>query len=125
MYTGYKLTAESRKLLLEKFPPKYEKVICDHITYKFGTPKDEPLPPSVKDIRVIGYIDSDDGVEGVVVSLDGRTRRLDGKLYHITLSLAADRKAVETNNYTQQAGQISPSIKINTIPTNFYSASKS
>jgi hypothetical protein len=124
MYTGYKLTPESKKLLLNKFPPKYDKVICDHITYKFGTSKDEPVPPTVDETIVVGYVDSGDGVEGLVVALDGNTKRPDGKLYHITLSLAPNRKAVETNNYVNDAESITP-VKIDTIPTNFYSASKS
>lgn len=97
MYTAYVLTDESREKLMEKFPPKYEKVIAHHITVKFGVPEGTELPPEA-DIKVIGYADSGDGIEALVVAIDGNSLRGGGKYYHITWSLDPDKyKPVDSN----------------------------
>lgn len=85
-YTAYVLTDSARNALLEKFPPKYPKVIAHHVTVQFGVPQGTPAPaPAV--VKVIGYADSGDGIEALVVSVNGSTERPDGSRYHITWSL--------------------------------------
>ena len=108
MLIGYKLSPQSRQKLLERFPPKYPRVICDHITYQFGAPRDAPLPSEPEIVEVVGYINSDDGVEGLLVNIDGTVDRPDGNKYHITLSLNKDRRPVETNDFVDTADSIDP-----------------
>jgi len=97
MYTAYVLTDETREALLELYPPKYEKVIAEHITVDGGAKKDATLPEPAW-LKVIGEADSNDGLQALVVSVDGAYRRPDGKVYHITWSLDPDKyKPVDSN----------------------------
>ena len=114
-YTAYVLTKESRDKLLDSFPPVYENVIAHHITVVFGIPKNTHPPKKPKTVQVIGYINDGEGVEGLLVSVNGNTNRDDGSKYHITMSLANGRKAVETNNYVNDVTKIHP-ITIDVIP---------
>ena len=118
MFTGYELTNSSRDTLLKLYPPKHEKVICHHITESYNVPKDAPVPAMPSNVKIVGYID-EDGVEGFLVSVNGSTTRPDNKKYHITHSIALNRKPVDTNNYTGQAKTIDP-IDINVTPKNFW-----
>lgn len=90
MYTAYVLDNKSFTKLIEKFPPKYSKILAHHITVKFGVPSDTPPPPDAE-IKVVGYADSGDGLEALVVSVNGETVREDGKFYHITWSLEPNK----------------------------------
>lgn len=118
MYTGYLLSETSRIELLEKFPPKYKRVIAHHITEAFGVPADIE-PPNIPDsVKVTGYIDSGDGVEGLLVSVNGSNVRPDGSKYHITWSLDEGRKPVETNIYVDKAKPVKP-IEISVKPKTF------
>lgn len=119
MFTGYELTSSAKNALIQAFPPKYERVICHHIIEKYGVSKKEPAPEMPENVEVIGYIDSGDGVEGFLVSINGSTKRPDGKDYHITHSISQDRKPVETNNYIANAVKINP-IAIRVEPKNFW-----
>lgn len=97
MYTAYVLTEETREGLLELYPPKYDKVIAEHITVDFGVPEGTALPEGDW-IKVIGEADSKDGLQALVVSVDGDYRRPDGKVYHITWSLDPDKyKPADSN----------------------------
>jgi GNAT superfamily N-acetyltransferase/RNA:NAD 2'-phosphotransferase (TPT1/KptA family) len=84
-YTAYVLTDASRELLLKNFPPKFPDVIAHHVTFQFGVSKDAPEPPPAT-LVVEGYA-SDESLEALIVSVDGKTERPDGSTYHITLSL--------------------------------------
>jgi len=107
-YTGYLLTQASRNKLLETFPPKYARVICEHITENFGVKDDSSAPEQPQSVLVVGYVDSGDGVEALAVTVNGETERPDGRKYHITLSLAEGRRPVESNDYIDKAEQVSP-----------------
>ena len=97
MYTAYVLTEETREALLERYPPKYDKVIAHHVTVNGGAKKDASLPEPAH-LKVIGEADSKDGLQALVVSVDGAYRRSDGKVYHITWSLDPDKyKPVDSN----------------------------
>lgn len=89
MYTAYVLDEKSRDKLANKFPPKYENFIGHHMTEKFGVgDKDDSLPLSLSaDLRVIGHVDSGDGLEALVVGVNGSHKRPDGSIYHITWSI--------------------------------------
>ena len=86
-YLAYTLTAKSRNDLLQYFRPKYPEVIASHITYKFPAKSTDELPPEVHEAHVVGYDDSGDGIEAAVVEINGSTKKSDGDLYHITISL--------------------------------------
>ncbi len=86
MYTAYVLDDASRARLAEKFPPRYSKWIGHHVTVQFGVPADTEAPEQA-DIRVVGHVDSGDGLEALVVMVNGEKRREDGSVYHITWSL--------------------------------------
>jgi hypothetical protein len=100
--TGWKLPADERELLLQRFPPKYENVIADHVTLRVGT--GAPLPSKPDVARVVGRADDGDSLECLVVEMDGTTDRPDGSTYHITWSLGPGRKARESNDVLRDRG---------------------
>jgi hypothetical protein len=83
-YTAY--TVQNRQQLLQHFKPKFDEVVCHHVTVQHPAKKSDPLPPPVHDARVVGYAE-EDGLEALVVELNGSTKRPDGHIFHITLSL--------------------------------------
>jgi hypothetical protein len=94
MVTGWKLPPDERERLLQRFPPKYENVIADHVTLRIGGTE----LPSKPQARIVGRADDDRSLECLVVELDGTTDRPDGSTYHITWSLGLGRKAIESND---------------------------
>ena len=101
--TGWKLTSDQRDLLLERFPPKYEKVVADHVTLRTGATPDTPLPRK-PDAKIVGRADDGKSLECLVAELDGTTDRPDGSTYHITWSLGLGRRAVESNDVLRDLG---------------------
>jgi hypothetical protein len=102
--TGWKLPRDGeRDRLLELFPPTYEQTIADHVTLSAGAPDNTPLPPEV-DSRIVGRADDGEGLECLVVQVDGNTDRPDGSTYHITWSLGPGRKAKESNDVLREDG---------------------
>jgi len=102
--TGWKLRQDDRDLLLERFPPKYAKVVADHVTLRVGATPDTPLPREPESARVIGRADDGESLECLVVELDGTTDRPDGSTYHITWSLGDGRRARESNDVLRDKG---------------------
>src|SRR5438309_9045419 len=100
--TGWKLSAEDRARLLERFPPKYDNVIGDHVTLRVGATPGTPLPPQPETSRLVGHADDGTSLECLVVELDGTTDRPDGSTYHITWSLGPGRKARESNDVLRE-----------------------
>ena len=100
---GWKLPEGERDALLERFPPRYEKVVADHVTLRADAAKDSPLPRKVN-AQIVGRADDGDSLECLVVALDGSTGRPDGSTYHITWSLGAGRKARESNDVLKNEG---------------------
>ena len=101
--TGWKLPKDDRDRLLERFPPKYENVVADHVTLRVGATPETPLPRKAES-RVVGRADDGDSLECLVVELDGTTDRPDGSTYHITWSLGPGRKARESNDVLRDRG---------------------
>lgn len=112
IYSGYKLSNESRTMLLDTFNPKYDKVIAHHITTEFGSHSTKPLNPD--SVYVIGYVDSEDGIEALIVSVNGTTKRSDGSTYHITWSLdsASGKKPFDSNSVIAHNGYFELDKKI-------------
>lgn len=101
--TGWRLPREERERLLERFPPRYERVIADHVTLKAGASPDAPLPPEVE-AQIVGRSDDSKSLECLVVKIGGTTRRPDGSTYHITWSLGPGRRAKESNDVLGRQG---------------------
>ena len=107
-YTGWVLTEATRKTLLEMFPPKYDKVVAHHITFAFNVTEEDVPPEAIA--SVVGYRDSFDGLEVLVVEVNGSTERDDGSVYHITWSLDPDMYTPKDSNKLLETGfkKISP-----------------
>ncbi|MFL6782375.1 MAG: hypothetical protein ACJ8FE_00925 [Sphingomicrobium sp.] len=101
--TGWKLPQDERDALLERFPPKYENVVADHVTLRIGATPTTPLPRKAE-ARIVGKADDGDSLECLVVELDGTTARPDGSTYHITWSLSQGRTARESNDVLRDRG---------------------
>jgi hypothetical protein len=120
MYVGYQLTDASRNKLLELFPPKYSRVFGHHITTKFGTKSEEDIPGYTEDVQVVAYADSGDGLEALVVSINGDVRKADGSPFHITWSLDPNHyKPVDSNKVCQEHQVKVDPISIQVVPKMF------
>ena len=104
-YQAFELDNSSREKLREVFPPKFPEFIGHHITYRMGVPETLELPEATSFV-VVGYACDDNGLECLVVEVDGTTTRLDGKTYHITWSLdrSAGFKPVSSNEVIARNG---------------------
>ena len=102
--TGWKLAQADRDMLLERFPPKYENVVANHVTLRTGATPSTPLPREPATSRIVGRGDDGEGVECFVVEMDGSTDRPDGSTYHITWSLGPTRRARESNDVLREQG---------------------
>ena len=101
--TGWKLPRDEREALLERFPPRYDRVIADHVTLRVGATPETPLPRK-PEARIVGRAEDGDSLECLVVELDGSTDRPDGSTYHITWSLGPGREARESNDVLRTSG---------------------
>jgi hypothetical protein len=101
--TGWKLPRDEREQLLQRFPPRYENVIADHVTLRAGATPETSLPRKPR-ARIVGRADDGESLECLVVELDGTTDRPDGSTYHITWSLGPGRKAIESNDVLRDMG---------------------
>lgn len=97
LYSAYMILKQSRRQLLKLWDTKYEKVIAHHVTVQFGDVTKDDVPEEAR-IEVVGYVDSMDGLEALIVSVNGEIVRPDGKTYHITLSLDPSKYAPMDSN---------------------------
>jgi hypothetical protein len=98
---GWKVDLDQRVELLQQFPPRYENVVADHVTLASLSTDDLPAPVIGE---IIGIADDGEGVEALVVSIDGGTDRPGGGTYHSTWSLAEGRRARESNDVIASQG---------------------
>ena len=97
---------------MELFPPKYSRVFGHHITTKFGTKKEEDIPGYTEDVKVVGYADTNDGLEALVVSINDDVRKENGDLFHITWSLNPEiYKPFDSNKVVKEH-----QVKVNPVP---------
>ena len=102
--TGWKLSRDGeRERLLERFPPKYERAVADHVTLQAGASEETPLPREVS-AEIVERADDGESLECLVVAIDGTTDRPDGSTYHITWSLGPGRTAKESNDVLRERG---------------------
>ena len=116
-YTAYVLTGSSRKLLLEKFSPKFPDVVAHHVTVIPPTSKEQRVLPPEAELQVIGYA-SDESLEAVVVAVNGDSTRPDGVVYHVTLSLdkSKGRKPQESDAVIKNGWEKVPPFAIQATP---------
>ena len=95
--TGWELPESERDALLDRFVPRYATLVADHVTLRFGTDADTPLP-TARTGEIVGEADDGEGVQALVVRIGGTTDRGDGSHYHITWSLGPGRRAKESND---------------------------
>ena len=114
---GWKLDPADRARLLERFPPRFGQIVADHVTLRFGTDGNTPLPIATSG-EVVGQVDDGAGVEALVVRIGGTTDRGDGSTYHITWSLGPSRRAKESNDVIARLGwrPVEPPVPIGLAP---------
>jgi hypothetical protein len=121
-FTGWELPEWERLKLAERFPPVYavDPGVQHHATYRYGVNRDSPLPAATSGL-VVGHADDLDGVEALVLEIDGRMARPDGSIYHITWSLdrAAGRRPVDSNVVLRAGWRPVEPIRIALIPRFF------
>jgi len=116
---GWKLDPTEREDLLRRFPPRYPNIIADHVTLASDA-EQRSLPPLVG-AEIVGRTDDGDGVEAMVLAIDGDTGRPDGSTYHITWSLGPGRRARESNDVLAKQGwdRIDEAIPMTITPARF------
>lgn len=115
--TGWKLDRSEREQLLKEHPPRYDQAVADHVTLEVGG---RDIPQEAR-AAIVGHADDGKGVECMVVAIDGSTDRSDGSTYHITWSLAAGRKARESNDVLKEQGwvELDHPIPVGLTPARF------
>ncbi|EQB10461.1 hypothetical protein L288_04045 [Sphingobium quisquiliarum P25] len=120
--TGWKLDAEERKVLLERFPPLWPHIIADHVTLDAKASEQDPLPDE-SSAHIVGSISDGAGLQALIVAIGGTTGRPDGSTYHITWSLdrSRGRAAVESNDVIADRGwnALDDPVPIRLIPARF------
>lgn len=85
-YTAFQLPEDERTRLLKALPPTYPLVKADHITHRIGVNDfDDLFAP--QEVLVTGIVDDDNGIQALIVTINGQTHKPDGRPYHITWSL--------------------------------------
>jgi hypothetical protein len=117
---GWKLPGDERSALLERFPPRYENVIADHVTLSVGATRETPLP-NKPEARIVGHANDGHSLECLVVEINGTTDRPDSSTYHITWSLSPGRHARESNDVLRDGDwqPLDASIPVELEPARF------
>ncbi len=119
MTLGWTLDRDDRERLLAMLPPRWPDRIAEHITGASGKAEDDPLLPEIA-ARIVGQVDDGEGVQAMVVTVDGGTRRPDGGIYHITWSLdrSRGREAMDSNDVIARLGwqPVDPAVPIAVTP---------
>ncbi len=115
--TGWILDDDDRERLLTRFPARYAQTTADHVTLRFGTDGETPLP-TAQTGEVIGEADDGVGVQALILRIDGKTERGDGSHFHITWSLAPGRTARQSNDVIDEHGwrPVDPPIPVRIMP---------
>jgi hypothetical protein len=98
-FTGWTLDPQQREKLLREIPPAYPDVVAHHVTLS-ARAAPTTAPPRPVQAEIVGAVDDGEGVQALVVEINGSSRRPDGGTYHITWSLdkRRGRRAVESND---------------------------
>ncbi len=99
---GWTLDETERASLLTQYPPRFANLVAHHVTLATDA-QDRDLPQPAR-AAIVGRTDDEQGVEAMVVTIDGDTGRPDGSTFHITWSLAEGRRARESNDVLKERG---------------------
>lgn len=100
----YKISSEQKAELIKKFPPKYSKAFGDHITLKMGG-IDAETPEAPDKIQIVGIVDDGNGLEAMIIKVNGELKRPDGKIFHMTWSLNPEGIASEKLDIMAKPGK--------------------
>jgi len=100
---GWLLPPDERRRLLQRFEPRYDRVVADHVTLRSGVVDDAPAPRETAG-EIVGVADDGEGVQALVVKIGEGTARPGGGTYHITWSLGPMRTAKESNDVIAARG---------------------
>lgn len=100
---GWLVDPAQRAQLLARFAPVYPNTVAHHVTLRSGLPEDAAPPPHAR-CEIVGEADDGEGVQALVVEIDGTSDRPDGSTFHITWSLAEGRQARESNDVIRDHG---------------------
>ncbi|RHW19315.1 hypothetical protein D1610_04215 [Sphingomonas gilva] len=116
--SGWKLDRAERNMLLDRFAPIWPDAIADHVT--LVTDSQAPQRPPAAEGKIVGEVDDGEGLQAMVVAVDGSTDRPDGSVFHITWSLdrARGREPVESNDVIARLGwrPVDPPQPVTLIP---------
>jgi hypothetical protein len=116
---GWHLPRDEREQLLARFPPVWPDIIADHITLETEASADKALPEA-RVGTIVGHVNDGEGLQVLVVAIDGTSRRPDGSTYHITWSLdrARERKPRESNAllFSRRWDKLDHPVPIDLIP---------
>ncbi len=87
VYRAYPLTAGDRASLLTRFPPRFARVIADHISAE-GLRSMDKVPEGAATGQVIGVANGDK-YQALVVTINGRQTTSDGTPFHVSWSVDA------------------------------------
>ncbi|WP_394222689.1 hypothetical protein [Alteromonas gracilis] len=96
--------------------PVHSNHFMHHITVDFGIPNDSRLPPRPNNVQVIG-VASDNKAQALVVAVDGKTERKDGKLFHVTVSTADNVKPFYSNRLLESGYTPTNPISLDVEPS--------
>lgn len=120
--TGWAVDKDERDILLARIEPAYPDVIANHVTLWAKVSADAPLPPPAS-CEVIGVADDAEGVQALVVRIDGTTERPDGSTFHITWSIdkGRGRRASHSNDVIARLGwrDLPAPIPVTVAPARF------
>ena len=112
-YLAFVLSETARQELIKLFPPAFERVICHHVTIAFKL--NEPLFDAIVEVmgetpKVVatGYIKSDH-LDCFIVEVNGAHRlNINDQRYHVTHSLEAPAKPVDSNKVIRGDAKVQP-----------------
>lgn len=80
------LPAEVRQVLLGRFRPSYQHVYCRQVTIAYNVDRHYQLPTDPQEIKIWG-LHRGSRTEALFCDVQGSTRRPDGRIFFITLSV--------------------------------------
>ena len=117
---GWVIPEDDLQILKASYPPRYAPIAVPHCTLELGGSRGSRLPPPRKGV-VFGKIDNLDGVEALLLSIDGETVRPDGAVLHITSSLGPGRKPKDSHEAIRTTPPLlfEAPIEVNLVPSWF------
>lgn len=104
VYRAYPLTVADREKLLSMFPPTHPRVIADHISAQ-ALDRMDMVKEGPAEGEVVGIVDKD-GVQSLVVSINGTVETASGTPFHISWSSDPGVKTGGTGQVVRKHGYV-------------------